>query len=171
MNRRITAENSRKSFARFNSFFCVLLLLFVFCNLNKTQNHVSLYPNSRIKEQYHYFLNNDGDTIKTGRYHLWSENGRKIQEGRYFNGEKENIWKEWANNNQLILLEYWFKGKRYGMASKWDEQGRLIEKGNYVDDVKDGDWIERCVTASQTALTFQKNKYKNGKLIGQSDCR
>lgn len=58
---------------------------------------------------------------------------------QYKNGEKDGLWKEYDENNQLITEGFYVNGKANGLM-KWYWDGNLVASGNMKDDKRHGLW-------------------------------
>jgi len=77
------------------------------------------------------------------------ESLQKIQEGNYFKGKKEGIWKTYYVNGNLKSEISYKDGEKYGFAKIYYENGKLAEEGMWLKDK----WVGKY-----------KSYYSNGKL-------
>lgn len=92
---------------------------------------------------------------------------------KYKDGEKDGLWKEYDENNQLVSEGFYKNGKANGLM-KWYFEGELVATGNMKNDQRDGLWKicdvhnkSNCIEAS-----FKEDKkvgvwqilHSNGKL-------
>ena len=79
------------------------------------------------------------------RYTIWSENGRKISEHNYVNGEEEGLQTEWYENGQLESEANYKNGNKEGKCTEWYENGQKESNINYIDGQPEGEqakWYE-----------------------------
>ena len=79
------------------------------------------------------------------RYTIWSENGQKISEHNYVNGEEEGLQTEWYENGQKQSEKSYLDGQPNGAQAKWYENGQKESNVNYIDGQPEGElakWYE-----------------------------
>jgi len=78
------------------------------------------------------------------RYTIWSENGQKISEHNYVNGEEEGLQTEWYENGQKQSEKSYLDGQPNGAQAKWYENGQKKMEGimNGQQDAKIEKWYE-----------------------------
>ncbi|MCF6367019.1 MAG: hypothetical protein L3J35_12560 [Bacteroidales bacterium] len=100
----------------------------------------------------------EGDTInytdanhnKQGYWVVFkNRTSQKLQEGMYFQGKKDGVWKSYYVNGNLKSLITYVKGEKSGEAKIYYENGNIAEEGTWVVDK----WVGKY-----------KSYYKNGKL-------
>jgi hypothetical protein len=92
---------------------------------------------------------------------------------QYKNGEKDGLWKEFDENNQLITEGYYVNGKANGLM-KWYWGGNLVASGNMKDDKRHGLWkiCDYQIPSNCIEASFNEDKkvgtwrilHDNGKL-------
>lgn len=115
---------------------------------------------------------------KNGTWVRWDENGKKIAEEFYENGEIAGNWKSWNKNGVLetdlrfsngistfyfptgekqsegkLLKGYIFDGEWVG----YHENGKVNYKGQYLNGLKNGTWIYYDVNGNKTSEQVFEN--------------
>ncbi|MEM9822472.1 MAG: hypothetical protein AAF985_15425 [Bacteroidota bacterium] len=106
---------------------------------------------------------------------------------QYKNGQKEGLWKEYDENNQLIAEGQYQNGKANGWM-KWYYQGELVASGNMREDKRDGLWTicdvhkpSNCIEARfdlgkkvgiwkvlyDSGKVWKEQNWMNGKMVAQ----
>jgi antitoxin component YwqK of YwqJK toxin-antitoxin module len=60
------------------------------------------YDNGRLKERGGIYRNQDGSSVRHGKWSFWSEDGQKIAEKYYKRGQPIGTWLYWDRNGKLI---------------------------------------------------------------------
>ncbi|MCX6283274.1 MAG: toxin-antitoxin system YwqK family antitoxin [Bacteroidetes bacterium] len=96
------------------------------------------YPGGKIKTVSEF--EEEGKTVKTVSY---SENGRKIAEGKYWNEKKDSIWKYYSDYDGVLLSEEnYSSGLRNGTSKTFYPNGNIAEQVHYSEGRKEGEWIQ-----------------------------
>lgn len=69
--------------------------------------------------------------LLNGDYRDLYSNKNLKEFGRYVNGLKEGVWKNWNEEGILTDSYHWAKGMKHGKFYKYDSLGRVVEKGKY----------------------------------------
>jgi antitoxin component YwqK of YwqJK toxin-antitoxin module len=111
----------------------LILLLIFFCGANFTaaQDTVrNYYPNGRIKEVY--AVNIVGkDTIKSGHYTFFYQNGIPYQTGNFKNNQLDSVWDINYPNGQIKSKYTYFMGVLNGSFSHYYDNKQIYQSGTY----------------------------------------
>jgi len=101
-----------------------------------------------------------------GNYIAWHENGKKMKEAFYKNGELLGIVTEWYRNGQ-IKQRIMHKDNRYnGPFELWYQNGQIKEKGTFKKSRREGLWTEWDSTGvKQEGHYGELSRKKEGKWI------
>ena len=89
------------------------------------------WPNGNKKAEGRYL--SDGSGKKTGIWTLWSDNGKKIEEGSYTDGEKHGVWTKWYHNGQKQEEGAFKNGVEVGVWEYWEIDGTQLDNIDYGD--------------------------------------
>ena len=70
------------------------------------------------------------------------ENGQKMEEGTYKDGELDGLWTRWYENGQKQWKGTFKDGKEDGKYTRWYENGQKEREGTYKDGGHDGKYTE-----------------------------
>jgi curved DNA-binding protein CbpA len=74
---------------------------------------------------------------KIGIHKEFNNSGNLIYQGEYVNGEPVGLHRKWSDYGAQLLVEVNFKdGKRDGLNKIWDDKGNLIKLDFGVDNIK-----------------------------------
>jgi len=82
----------------------------------------SLYGNGRMQRES---ILEDGKMI-TYKDIYWSENGQKMKEGTYKDGERDGLWTYWSENGQK-MRERIYKDDKIISEREWNQDGSMKE--------------------------------------------
>jgi hypothetical protein len=72
----------------------------------------------------------------------YDEKGRKIDEGKYFEGKQQGLWIGWHKNGIKESELNFEKGMPTGKFTAWHDNGAIAVKGEYYSEWKmDGEWM------------------------------
>ena len=95
--------------------------------------------------------------IKTGKWTIYFENGKKKEEGIYEN-EIYRIINSWDLNGFQIIIEGEGIYKAY-----YPDSESILETGKVEKGLREGEWV---IYHDSSNNVYQKQNYKNGKLTG-----
>ena len=86
---------------------------------------------------YKFFSGKYKIVDKTGKSQVFfGANGEMIFEGKYVNGKRKGIGKEYDYNGSLIFEGKYRNGKRNGKGKEYNEDGKLIFEGEYLNGLE-----------------------------------
>lgn len=68
-------------------------------------------------------------------------NGKLFSKGKYQNGEKTGIWREWWSDGKKMTKSEYRDGKEIGFWKSWWDDGNMKYEGEYCDGERTGTWI------------------------------
>lgn len=71
----------------------------------------------------------------------WHSNGEKWLEGEYQEGKEQGLWIYWHDNGLKYLEIHFQNGLKNGLWTMWFDNGQKLAEGPYKDDEKQGRWI------------------------------
>ncbi|MFP9100761.1 toxin-antitoxin system YwqK family antitoxin [Flavobacterium sp. RHBU_24] len=90
-------------------------------------------------------------------FNKYYHSNQLAESGKFKNGLKEGLWKNWYEDGTLQSETYWDGGLKDGDYYLYDPAGVLVEKGSYNNNAKNGRWINYI---SKDTL-----KYHNGSVV------
>lgn len=84
----------------------------------------------RLKYEFYHDMWSERD-VKHGRYAEWASHDRLKQDGFYFDGLQDSLWRFWTQGGQLIESSWWESGDRHGKTCYYDRRGRIESESNY----------------------------------------
>ncbi|APZ46831.1 hypothetical protein BW723_11290 [Polaribacter reichenbachii] len=118
---------------------------------------VKYYPNNSLKEKIGFF-----NGKKQNEYRQWFANGVLKLESHYNQNVLVGSYKTWWNNDVLASEVNYLKGKKQGVELKWFKDGTLSRKRNLVDGREEGlqkAWLEN-------GKLYVNYEAKNGRVFG-----
>jgi antitoxin component YwqK of YwqJK toxin-antitoxin module len=104
-------------------------------------------------------FNADGSCYTT----FFDENGKKVNEGKEVNKQREGEWKMYFKGKDMVLqLENYKAGKLDGLTKLYYDNGKVSEEINYKDGVRNGSY-KKYTPAGKLE---EDSVYKDGKLNG-----
>ena len=113
--------------------------------------YVSLKEGPSFDEDklYHWYKSGEIHTSRYGAggyvlhktYSKFYKSNQLVEQGEFFYGLKNGIWKTWFRNGQLKETMEWYKGEKSGDYVSYDSLGNAIEKGRFRKNQKTGSWI------------------------------
>ncbi len=119
------------------------------------------YTNGKVKSKSN-FLNgvHKVETI------LFNENGKKASEGIFIDQLKEGEWRYYGDQEILVKIEGYKKGKKEGAWKTFSNQtGAILKEEYYKNDKLDGLKINYFTTGDTNTITPYVNGHINGKFI------
>lgn len=98
----------------------------------------------------------EGDLLD-GEFSKFSNTYELLEKGKFNEGLKEGVWKNWNSNGSLKEIITYHNGRRSGPYVKYDSIGNIEQKGKYFKDLKHRRWVDYIVRDT----IF----YKNGDLF------
>ncbi len=74
------------------------------------------------------------DAVKEGPYIAWNDNGQKMYEGEYINGNRIGLWTYWHENGLKDCEAEYKDGILHGRWSSWYESGLKKEECKYSNE-------------------------------------
>jgi len=130
------------------------------------QQFRSTYPTGEPREEYGYYTNQAGDTVRHGQYRAFYPNGQLAIGGRYEQGSFDSTWvsyDEGYKGGKRIVAE-WVRGKLHGSFQNYgagNRQDVIMEffpvptsafgdsmmlahyyRGEFVNGKREGQWVE-----------------------------
>jgi len=126
--------------------------------------------NTTIKTEYHdngqkMYEVNYKDGNKEGLYTQWDDNGQKDMEGNYKNGKEEGLWIGWYENGQKMHEVNYKEGKKEGPFPWWHENGQKRFERTFKDDKLDGIYIVWNENGQKRFQRILKDGRKEGSWI------
>ena len=90
-----------------------------FENGKKNGHSIDFHLNGELLNKCYYYDGIIGDGIFT----MYHDDGRKMSEGRYKNGEETGLWKHWYENGTLYKEGRYENGKKIGLWQNWFPNG------------------------------------------------
>lgn len=113
--------------------------------------YVSLKEGPSFKEDklYHWYKSGEIHTSRYGAggsvlhktYSKFYKTNQLVEQGEFFYGLKNGIWKTWFGSGQLKETTEWYKGERTGHYVSYDSLGTVIEKGRFKKNRRTGTWV------------------------------
>ncbi len=113
--------------------------------------YVSLKEGPSFKEDklYHWFKSGEIHTSRYGAggpvlhktYSKFHKSNQLVEQGDFFYGLKDGVWKTWSRDGQLKKTLEWHKGEKSGDFVSYDSSGNIIEKGRFRKNQKIGTWV------------------------------
>ena len=114
---------------------------------------------------YKFFSGKYKIVDKTGKSQVFfGANGEMIFEGKYVNGKRKGIGKEYDYNGSLIFEGKYRNGKRNGKGKEYNEDGKLIFEGEYLNGKRNGKGKEYDNYGN---IKFEGEYLDGNKLIGK----
>lgn len=88
---------------------------------NNTYKITQFYENGAINEIQYY----DSNSNKIGTWITYNMNGIQQYEASFKNNQKDGLWKVWDNNQKLVMILEYTKGKRIHSYAWCDEKGLI----------------------------------------------
>ena len=104
------------------------------------------------------------DTPENGLHVVRHDNGRKLLEGNYKNGQKVGKHTKWHSNGMVKQVEYFEKGKKNGTSSGYYTRGALLDTTNWVDGEIHG---VKHTFFQEARSTQSLEHYEHGKKHGE----
>lgn len=137
----------------------------------------TFYPETKqITSLYTYKYNDrsvlDGPTI------IWADNGNKMKEGNYKDGNQDGYWKTFYYENEQVLSEgFYKKGQENGLWKNYNYEGKIVSEITWVNGVKEGKFIEYDTTGNisntgiykQDSIIQQTNVESENRIYGNGD--
>ncbi len=80
----------------------------------------------------------NSETPYTGAFVKKYENGQKMAEGNFYNGNTNGLVTTWYETGQKHTKEIYKDGKKVGHHTKWHENGQVMAELNYKGGKKEG---------------------------------
>lgn len=93
---------------------------------------------------------------------FYNEKGQKTAEGKEVNKLRQGEWKFYQENNQLLSIENYDKGKIVGIRKVFFPGNIIAEETAYVNGVKDGAYKKY----SDNGVVLEEASYKAGEYHG-----
>ena len=91
------------------------------------------------------------------------DNGQKMREGSYKDGERDRKWTGWYENGQKRYEETYKDGKEDGKWTGWWENGQKYLEGTYKNGKEDGLWTYW----RENGQKWREVTYKDGQYISK----
>ena len=72
--------------------------------------------------------------MPNGLFTQWNENGQRLEDGNYVDGQKNGKYTYWYSNGQKRQELYFKAGKREGESNVWWSNGQKKKSGKNKDD-------------------------------------
>jgi TonB family protein len=102
---------------------------------------------------------NDSFTTPHGMHYWYHSNGKLQKKGRYIDGLKEGIWKQYGEDGRLVDSSLYKNGLPWKFAYNWFADGKISFRGIYDDNGK-GSGYETGYLEDGTLSSF--GKYADG---------
>jgi hypothetical protein len=80
------------------------------------------------------------DSLPTGLWTTYWQNGLKQSEGRYQSGKKSGKWMHWHDNGQVSQQGNYTDGLKNGFWQYWEQDGSFMAAGHYMENRRNGTW-------------------------------
>ncbi len=117
------------------------------------------YPNGQLYAKVTY--NDRGNEV--GHWVAWHDNGTKLKEGDYLNGQKTGRWISWRSNETKRSEGDYLNGQETGRWTAWWRNGTKQSEGNYINGHETGRWIYWCDDENKES----EGNYLNGQQTGR----
>lgn len=102
--------------------------------------------------------------IKHGSHQRWFDNGSKMSEGAYSNGNKNGLWKHYHYGDNKVRVEGNYKnGVADGLWKYYDVDGNIMVELTYKDGLREGEFVEYDTDGS----VLNKGMYKSDAIFSQ----
>ena len=78
--------------------------------------------------------------MPNGLFTQWNENGQRLEDGNYLDGQKDGKYTYWYSNGQKRQELYFKAGKREGESNVWWSNGQKKKSGKNKNDKPIGSW-------------------------------
>ena len=119
-----------------------------------------LYPDGAKQREGAY----EKENVKTGKWTLWAEDGKIIQEEHYLNGKLNGEKKVYYATGNLHTTGKFVDDKPNGRHLEYDEQNRVSIEYNYRNGVLDG-----IYNAYNEGVLWRECLYKNGQILREKE--
>lgn len=111
-----------------------ILLTFLILGSCDNQTHIETkHPNGKLAESFHVRIHGK-DSMRTGSYLRYDENGAVLEESNYLNGKLNGLRKLYINGI-LSSIETRVDDNYHGPFTAYHENGNIQLEANYVNDV------------------------------------
>src|SRR3954468_7904634 len=113
-----------------------LLLLILLSITASAQKLVRTYydpEKQKLKEEY--AVSKTDNSIISGKYKSYYENGKLMVEGNFDDGEKSGSFTEYHENGTPARRFNYVNGLRHGVVEVFDDDGKPIQKAFYQNDI------------------------------------
>lgn len=98
------------------------------------------YPDRKVKEEYTYYQDANGQVVRVGMDRMWHPNGKLSDEVEMVAGLIHGVWKRYYDTGELMCEETYVKGISNGPLTRFHRNGKKSEYGVTVKGNKDGVW-------------------------------
>ncbi len=125
----------------------------------------------------HYFLSRESafywdiEYVQDGPYYKWYDNGQKMTECTFKNGDNHGLYQRWYKHGQKAEEGTYKNGKMHGFYKKWYWNGQKMEEftyknceihGLYLDWYENGKKKKECTYKNGENHGFYMSWYENG---------
>jgi len=121
---------------------------------------ICLYPNGTKQREGAY----EKENVKTGKWTLWAEDGKVIQEEHYLNGKLNGEKSVYYATGSLHTKGEYADDKPNGRYIEYDEQNRVSIECNYLNGEFDG-----IYNAYNDGVLWRECLYKNGEIFSEKE--
>ena len=112
----------------------VLIAGFILVGCSGTDERVTFYPNSRVKERWHERTVGPNRVVRDGKYEAFYPDGARQSVGEYNNGDSLGVWQDWyMNGGSKFEKTYGEQGRLRGRAIVWMPSGDTLEFRTFND--------------------------------------
>lgn len=116
---------------------CIVLIEVPFPSLvekHPLTAQISLHSNGKFDRLSHYYLDEQGNKVKSGLFQIWDADGNLMQSAFYLNGKLTGPYTLWSGG-KLLESGYMWNGKIHGDVNRWEISGKKINTITYLEGI------------------------------------
>jgi hypothetical protein len=106
----------------------------------RLESYESSFRDGKPHEQYTFYVDSTGDTVRHGLYEKWYENRQIAERGCYEHGKKDSVWARWHMLGNKTSAQMWQDGIEEGRCALWGWRGDLWAVGAFHKGKRHGHW-------------------------------
>ena len=106
---------------------------------------------------------------RTGLWTFWFENGKKLSEGQFIDGQPHGSMTNWFDSGNKLSSGNYKNGRPDGEWTSWHENGVIASKGSYIGGKQDGVWTYWFENGQKSIEGRSKNGVKPTRALSRHE--